>query len=319
MRTLPAVFLVAAAAGCAGRGAKQAAAPSPVRSLARDTLFAVDLARSDSVQRLGFVDGSVAYADENIAYLRAGIPAIYGRSAYRSVLGMMRTDQAHAFRWQPMGGGLSRDGRSGYTYGVAAVATSDGESRSDAIRLDRYIAFWRREPRGRWRMLAYSEIGSEPLPITVDVGVVPPGLPVSGRTADLLEELRRTDLEFSDAASRVGVETAFANWAAPQAVMFSGSELVVGRDAIRELMRPKPNASSLAWRPVHAGVAASGDLGFTIGEYVATGRSASGTVTQHFGKYLTVWSKQGDGTWRFLVDGGSQNPAPSGVRPAGDR
>lgn len=318
MRTLPAVLLVATAAGCAGRGAKQAAAPSPARSPVRDTLLAVDLARSDSVQRLGFVDGSVVFADEGITYLRAGLPAIYGRPAYRTVLALIRTEGVHALRWQPMGGSISRDGRSGYTYGVAAMATADGESRTDALRLDRYIAFWRREA-GDWRMTAYAEIGAPALPLTVDVGLVPPGQPVSGKTADLLEELRSTDLDFSEGASRLGVETAFADWAAPEGVMFSGSEVVFGRDAIRALMRPDSTSRSLAWRPVHSGVAGSGDLGFTIGDYVATGRSETGVVTQRFGKYLTVWQKQADGRWRFLIDGGNESPGPTGVRPAGDR
>jgi ketosteroid isomerase-like protein len=234
------------------------------------------------------------------------------------VLGMTRADQVHAFRWQPMGGGLSRDGRSGYSYGIAAVATSDGESRSDLIRLDRYIAFWRRQAPGPWRLVAYAEIGAPASPLTVDVGLVPPGQPVSGRTADLIGELRRTDLEFSDNASRAGIENAFASWAATDAVMFSGSEVVVGKDAIKELMRPT-TSRSLAWRPVHAGVSGSGDLGFTVGEYVATGRSASGTVTQHFGKYLTVWRKEADGSWRFVVDGGNESPGQPAARSTGDR
>src|SRR3954470_10756191 len=231
MRTLPAVLLVAAAAGCAGRGAKPAAVPSPARSAARDTLLAVDLARSDSVQRLCLVDGLVPFADEIIVCLRAGLPALYGRSALRAALATSRSDQVHAIRWQPMGGGLSRDARSGYSYGITAIATSDGESRTDSLRLDRYIAFWRRDARGRWRLTAYAEIGAQPTPLMIDVGLVPPGQPVSGRTPDLLSELRRTDLEFSDNASRIGLENAFANWAATDAVMFSGSEIVVGRDA----------------------------------------------------------------------------------------
>jgi ketosteroid isomerase-like protein len=29
---------------------------------------------------------------------------------------------------------------------------------------------------------------------------------------------------------------------------------------------------------------------------------------QRFSKYLTIWKKQRDGTWRYVVDGGSARP-----------
>ena len=54
-----------------------------------------------------------------------------------------------------------------------------------------------------------------------------------------------------------------------------------------------------------AGTAASGDLGFTIGESVirVEGSPAS------YGKYLTIWRRLPDGSVRFLTDGGNPRPA----------
>jgi ketosteroid isomerase-like protein len=68
---------------------------------------------------------------------------------------------------------------------------------------------------------------------------------------------------------------------------------------------------NLNWRPVFADATASGDLGMTVGEYVFTGRGANGTVVQRFGKYLTIWQRQPNGDWRFVIDGGNQSPTPN--------
>jgi ketosteroid isomerase-like protein len=50
-------------------------------------------------------------------------------------------------------------------------------------------------------------------------------------------------------------------------------------------------------------------LGFTVGEYTLTGRGPTGAAVQRFGKYLTVWKRQPNGSWKFAVDGGNGSPA----------
>jgi ketosteroid isomerase-like protein len=53
----------------------------------------------------------------------------------------------------------------------------------------------------------------------------------------------------------------------------------------------------LAWWPLWAGIARSGDLGFTSGPVEVGG------VRQ--GHYFTVWKKQADGGWKWIYDGGT--------------
>ncbi len=110
----------------------------------------------------------------------------------------------------------------------------------------------------------------------------------------------------------MGVAYAFANTVAPDGVVFGDPQLVIGAHAIEEYLGARAGQSSLVWQPVFAWVAASRDLGFTIGESTSTGLGASGAAVQRMGKYLTVWKRQSDGTWKFVVDGG--NPGP----PRGD-
>ncbi|HEU5050813.1 MAG TPA: DUF4440 domain-containing protein [Gemmatimonadales bacterium] len=312
MRMLPAVLLLTVLVGCAGRRARQEEAPRPSRPPARDTLIATDLARGDSVARMGLTRGLLSLMSEDVAFLRAGVPAVYGRAAVESLLSAGGPRSGAVYRWEPLGAGISGDARAGYTYGVAATSLPpDSGAATQTIRMERYIAFWRRAPGGAWRIIAYAEVGGRPVTgLSITEGLAPPGHPVSGRAGAMHQELRRTDSSFSAAASRDGIAAAFAAWAAPAGVVFSGTEIVAGADAIRATFTRTHQGMSLAWMPVHTGVADSGDLGFTIGEYVATGRSRNGAIVQRFGKYLSVWELQPDGRWRYAVDGGSPGATP---------
>ena len=81
--------------------------------------------------------------------------------------------------------------------------------------------------------------------------------------------------------------------------------------------RPAPAARppvTLDWEPVAGDVAASGDLGWTAGPY--TLRDDTGAKPTAHGHYLSVWKRQADATWKVVADAGTENPAPSGERPA---
>lgn len=54
---------------------------------------------------------------------------------------------------------------------------------------------------------------------------------------------------------------------------------------------------SLQWTPVRADVSAAGDVGYTVGTYEM---SMNGATEK--GKYVAVWKKQADGTWKVKED-----------------
>jgi ketosteroid isomerase-like protein len=55
----------------------------------------------------------------------------------------------------------------------------------------------------------------------------------------------------------------------------------------------------LNWWPAYAGIAVSGDLGFTTGPFVVGKGERKG-----YGWYFTVWRRQPDGSWRWVLDHG---------------
>jgi len=52
-------------------------------------------------------------------------------------------------------------------------------------------------------------------------------------------------------------------------------------------------------------VAASGDLGYAVGTWQLTGKSRKGEPVSLTGKYMTVWKKQADGSWKVVADMGN--------------
>ena len=71
--------------------------------------------------------------------------------------------------------------------------------------------------------------------------------------------------------------------------------------ALAALARDADDGSRLEWAPEIAGIAASGDMGFTSGAWSAHAPGMDKSVHGHF---LTVWKRGDDGIWRVQVDGG---------------
>jgi ketosteroid isomerase-like protein len=96
--------------------------------------------------------------------------------------------------------------------------------------------------------------------------------------------------------------------------MIRSAGTITGRAAIREAMAKAfaDTAFSLTWEPLQADAGGSGDLGYTNGKYEARFRDANGKPTVRIGRYLTVWKKQANGSWKVVRDIGVQDPPPAG-------
>jgi ketosteroid isomerase-like protein len=73
---------------------------------------------------------------------------------------------------------------------------------------------------------------------------------------------------------------------------------------------PWPDGTTLTWTPVKAEMAASGDLGYTYGNYTYTAKNKQGKLAANYGKYTSIWKKQKDGQWKVVVDMGNSGPDP---------
>lgn len=320
MRILPVVLLTALAVTACHRGAQSPGASFAGASLltplsdaeeAHDALLRADLARADSVAHLGFASGLASNFAEDVVYLRGGLPIVRGRAATLTIVAAESLGVGTAVRWQPVRAEVSADGGSGYSYGFTIFASPAAGTAVPALRVDRYISFWRRAPQG-WRISAYAETyGSPPpalaLPSSAETAVL--GDAPMPRARGALEQVRAADTAFSALAQRVGTGRAFGDFAAENAQIFSTpGEFITGPQAISESFGPSDRSGALVWHPVVGEVSSAGDLGYTAGTAVYTGRREDGGQVVRYSKYLTVWKKQRDGSWRYVVDGGSARP-----------
>ena len=124
---------------------------------------------------------------------------------------------------------------------------------------------------------------------------------IRGLEAELVEADRR----FAASVQRSGL----AGWItgfAPSGRMIAGGQSHVGPEGIRRAMLPlfADTSFSISWDPNYAEVAASGDMGYTVGRYEQRYRVDGETVVDS-GTYLTVWRRQDDGGWKVKADIGN--------------
>jgi len=114
-----------------------------------------------------------------------------------------------------------------------------------------------------------------------------------------------------DVAERGG--PAFAEWFAEDGVSLSNGEApITGRAAIAKATTWSPKNYQLAWTPTDAVMGPSGDMGYTWGHYEARSFDAGGHVTTATGRYLTIWRRQPDESWKVTLDAGANEPVGAG-------
>jgi len=102
-------------------------------------------------------------------------------------------------------------------------------------------------------------------------------------------------------AKKEGIAAAFTYYADENAVIDYNDKLLKGRNEIKGHYADKKYKDvSLEWAPDF--VDASGNLGYTYGNYTFSRKDSTGKTETFKGIFHTVWKKQSDGTWRFVWD-----------------
>ena len=127
------------------------------------------------------------------------------------------------------------------------------------------------------------------------------------RSASLKQELIDIDLEFSKSSGIKGSHSAFLEYIDDSCVLLRPNKYpVIGREKIAEMFNSPDTSFSLVWDPLGADIAASGDLGYTYGIYRVEMDSPDGSSVTKEGTYVTIWKKDENGNWKFVLDTGNQ-------------
>jgi ketosteroid isomerase-like protein len=123
-------------------------------------------------------------------------------------------------------------------------------------------------------------------------------------TVDEKIALIKTDKSFSDMSVEEGMKAAFIEYIDSNGVLLKPNHLpIVGANAIDFLIAQEDTGFTLNWQPQNAFVSESGDLGYTYGVYALHPKNMD---TVLYGTYVSIWKKQADGSWKFVLDTGNQ-------------
>lgn len=123
--------------------------------------------------------------------------------------------------------------------------------------------------------------------------------PVPGKNV-----LMEADRAFSKLSEQKGMKNAFIEYIDSNGVLLRPGEMpIAGANAIDYLVQQNDTGYTLTWEPNFAAVSKSGDLGYTYGIY-ALRPAAKDTVI--YGTYTSIWKRQEDGKWKFVLDSGNE-------------
>jgi ketosteroid isomerase-like protein len=130
-----------------------------------------------------------------------------------------------------------------------------------------------------------------------------------GSSVNVNEELQKLlalDREWSQTTAGLSKSMdKFMSYYAPDASVYPPAVPVAhGSAAIRAALMPMTQLPGFAlqWSPTKADMSVAGDLGYTAGTYALTMNDPTGKPSIERGKYIEVWKKQSDGSWKVIED-----------------
>ena len=130
-----------------------------------------------------------------------------------------------------------------------------------------------------------------------------PAPPPDTRKADEAA-IRSASADWSKASQAKDLDKATSYYADDAIFFVNNGAKVKGKDAIKlawkqELATPGPG---LTFETTYVEVARSGDLAYEYGTYDLKTEAKKGKVADEKGKYVVVWKKQANGSWKAVAD-----------------
>lgn len=113
---------------------------------------------------------------------------------------------------------------------------------------------------------------------------------------------------FAARGSEVPPRQAFLEWAAPDGVLVDSERGAENAIQAVTAWPVRDNVGFIKWWPLYSGISRSGDFGFTTGAATYGGDKG-------YSNFFTVWKKQPDGKWKWLIDMGANAPSASPFGP----
>ncbi len=133
----------------------------------------------------------------------------------------------------------------------------------------------------------------------------------------LKQELVAVEDAFSAMAQEKGILAAFQHFAAPDAAFIdTDPRKFRGPAAVLERMGRTPAGATLKWSAWFTDVSDDGTLGYNYGRYEFRASGPDGQERTGAGWFLSIWKRQPDGSWRYVMDTGAPDRPVAQSKPA---
>jgi ketosteroid isomerase-like protein len=264
-----------------------------------DELLSADRSYGNSSAKHAGLSGLAASLADDVI---APVPGKDFARGKNEVVASLRVDPAidtARIDWSPVGVGISADGSQGFTFGFMNQHQADGTTLPY-----KYLAYWQRDAKG-WKVIAWKR--GKRAAGTVDEATMAPLLPGPVAAGDETPRLEDAEHAFSDEAQTIGLGPAFAKFGTSNSMNLGGSSnsgFVFGAAAIAQLVGEGQPAggSTLNWSADRVVVAASGDLGVSIGHIRFNDAASDGSKRPPI-PFFTVWRRAAsDQPWRYVAE-----------------
>lgn len=129
--------------------------------------------------------------------------------------------------------------------------------------------------------------------------------------AELKAEVAALEDAFCAMAKEKGINAAFSHFAAPDvAFIDTDPRQWRGPAAVQQRMGNDRPGVSLTWSAYFTDVSDDGTLGYNYGRYESRGPGLDGKETVRGGWFLSIWKRQPDGSWKYVMDTGVPDHPP---------
>jgi len=140
--------------------------------------------------------------------------------------------------------------------------------------------------------------------------------PADTRAADETA-IRELDVKWSSAAAAKDLEGTVSYYADDASLLPPNTTIQTGKPAIHAAWTGLLGSiESITWQPNKVEASRSGDMAYVIGVYQMNSKNPQGRPVTDHGKYVEVWKKQTDGSWKTVADIFNSDLLPPAPTPA---
>ena len=134
-------------------------------------------------------------------------------------------------------------------------------------------------------------------------------------TEQSIAAVKDADAAWAKAAAAHDISGALAFYAGDAVVLPAHEAMLTNRpDMLKSWTALLDKNNTVDWKPVYVEASKAGDLVYVVGTYTLSTKVTKGKPIADHGKYLAIWKKQDDGSWKAEVNSWNSDLPVAGAK-----